>query len=70
MKLALLIRLPFAVVIVMGPLVAPAGTQAMALYVPRLRICVAATPLKLTPCSPIRCVPLIRTAVPGAPEAG
>jgi len=60
---------PNGVVTVMGPVVAAAGTVAVVL-VEVLIVKAAVVPLKATDVAPARFVPLIVTAVPGAPLAG
>ena len=69
-KLVVLVPVPLAVVIVIGPVVVPTGTVAV--------ICVgesttkfgALIPLKLTAVAPVKSVPVITTVDPIAPDEG
>ena len=62
--------MPLAVVTVTSPVVAPVGTVAVAVVpVPVLKT-VAAVPLKRTPVTPVRPVPVSVTLVPTGPLVG
>jgi hypothetical protein len=68
-KLLPLVAVPAAVVTLIGPVVAPAGTVAMS-HVSQTTAKLAATPLNLTDVAPARYVPLIATFRPESPELG
>ena len=57
------VTVPCGLVIVTGPLVAPAGTTAVS-CVSEPGVNVAGTPLNVTEVAPVRCVPTIRTVAP------
>ena len=68
-KLPALVAVPAAVVTLIGPVVAPAGTVAMS-HVSQTTAKVAAKPLNLTDVAPARYVPRIATFRPEPPEVG
>jgi hypothetical protein len=68
-KLVVLVAEPSAVVTLMGPVVAPAGTVAVIL-VALTTLNVAAVPLKVTAVAPVKFVPVIVTVVPTGPKVG
>src|SRR6476661_1386504 len=68
---ALVLAVPEALVTVMGPVVAPAGTETVAWVPPEFTAKpLAAVPLKLTLVRPLRLVPEMVTRVPGVPLVG
>ena len=69
-KLALLVPVPCADVALMGPVLAPAGTVAVAEVPAPVLYTVAAVPLKLTPVRPLRLVPVRVTLWPTVPLVG
>jgi hypothetical protein len=64
-----LVAVPDGVVTEILPEVAPAGTVAFT-CASDTKLKVAEVPLNLTALTPVRCEPLIRTGVPGAPDCG
>ena len=68
-KFGPLVAVPDAVVTVILPVVAPAGTDDIT-WVFETKLNVADVPLNFTPLTPVRLVPLMVTAVPGAPLDG
>jgi len=68
-KLVELVAVPPGVVTLIAPLVAPLGTVAV-ICVSELTVKEAAAPLKATAVAPVKCEPLIVTAVPTGPLAG
>ena len=68
-KFGPLVAVPDAVVTVILPVVAPAGTVDIT-WVFETKLNVADVPLNFTPLTPVRLVPLMVTAVPGAPLDG
>ena len=66
---SVLLAVPFGVVTVMGPLVAPEGTVVV-ICVSDVTVNVAAVPLNATAVAPVKLLPVIVTAVPGAPLDG
>ena len=69
MKLAALVAVPSAVVTVIGPVVAPAGTVAR-ICVVEFNVNVAFTPLNRTAVGAMKLVPSIVTCVPTGPVIG
>ena len=69
-KLPLLVAEPFDVVTLMVPVVAPAGTVAVAVVALTPVKVTAAVPLKLTALRPVRLVPVMVTEVPTGPLVG
>ena len=65
-KLELLVALPAAVVTVIRPLVAPAGTP-VTRVVPEITVKGALTPLNFTLVAPVKLAPVMVTAVPTPP---
>ncbi|GAA4362037.1 hypothetical protein GCM10023185_29600 [Hymenobacter saemangeumensis] len=68
-KLPALLAVPWGVVRLMGPVLAPAGTVAVRLVLVTLEN-TAARPLNCTLLVPVRLVPVMVTLVPATPEAG
>jgi hypothetical protein len=68
-KLAELVPVPFGVVTLIGPLVAPLGTVALTL-VSELNVNDADVPLNFTTVAPVKCDPVIETFVPTGPVVG
>ena len=68
-KFGPLVAVPDAVVTVILPVVAPAGTDDIT-WVFETKLNVADVPLNFTPLTPVKLVPLMVTAVPGAPLDG
>ena len=68
-KFGPLVAVPDAVVTVILPVVAPAGTVDIT-WVFETKLNVADVPLNFTPLTPVKLVPLMVTAVPGAPLDG
>jgi hypothetical protein len=68
-KLLPLVPVPAAVVTLIGPVVAPAGTVAV-IAVADATEKAALTPLNVTAVAPVKLVPLIDTEVPTGPNAG
>ena len=69
MKFVVVVTVPPAVVILIGPVVAAAG-MAATIWVAVLDVLVPLTPLKLTSVALVRFVPVIVTAVPTGPPLG
>jgi hypothetical protein len=68
-KLPELVAVPFGVVTLTGPLVAPLGTTAL-IWPSEATLKLAATPLNLTEVAPVKLCPPIPTDEPTAPLAG
>jgi hypothetical protein len=68
-KLVELVPVPFPVVTAIGPVVAPPGTVALR-FVLVFGVKLAATPLNVTPVTPVKFVPVIDTLVPVGPLVG
>src|SRR5712691_810963 len=68
-KLTALLAVPPAVVTLIGPLVAPAGTVAV-IVVAEPTVKLALVPLNSTALAPVKLVPLIETLVPAGPLVG
>ena len=64
-----LAAVPSALVIVIAPLVAPAGTVAVT-WTPESTVKVAEAPLNETTVAPVRSLPAMVTSVPTGPEFG
>ncbi len=69
MKVVALVPVPAAVVTLIGPVLAPAGTGAVIL-VEEFTVKVAGVPLKVTAVVPVKFAPLIVTFVPTLPLVG
>ena len=69
-KLLVLLPVPCAEVAVVTPVVAPAGTVAVAVVPVPVLNTLAGVPLKLTPVKLLRLVPVSVTLVPAAPLVG
>ena len=68
-KFVALSAVPLAVVTLMGPVVAPAGTV-VTICVALFDVIVAVVPLNFTEVAPVRFVPMMVTGVPTGPEVG
>jgi hypothetical protein len=68
-KFVALSAVPLAVVTLMGPVVAPAGTV-VTICVALFDVIVAVVPLNFTEVAPVRFVPVMVTGVPTGPEVG
>jgi len=69
-KLVLLVAVPFEVVTLIGPVVAPLGTSAWIEVSESMLPAVTGTPLKVTEVAPAKWVPVIVTTVPTGPLVG
>ena len=69
-KFVALLTVPPAVVTLISPVEAPAGTSSLTILLDQLVIVVTATPLNLAAVTPLRLVPVAVTSVPTPPEAG
>src|SRR2546425_12836446 len=68
-KLLALVAVPPAVVTLIVPVVAPAGTVAV-IWVSEFTVYVAVVPLNFTAVAPVNAVPVITTLAPTAPLVG
>lgn len=68
-KLVELVAVPPGVVTLIGPVVAPFGTEVV-IWVSEFTVNCADVPLKATAVAPVKCDPVMVTAVPTTPLAG